>query len=238
MRYSEIVQNNKIVNFSIPTCDTSKEVIEEIHIINNTFDDNRTDFTIYTNGAKLLPQEKYTYVNNFPENKITVYYIGTKTEVYCYVGILEYDSNNWLMNLWTTPKHRNKGYAAQIIQTAIRQKGPLLVDISLTSASASLIEKMITSKIISASIVDFDTRTTVGYSPDLHKNHPMYDKKIDGIDRPVLSKQNARRFTWLIEHAFPRWSPLSPFVEVNERLKLPKKNLNIRYLTGLLNSGL
>jgi len=141
-----------------------------------------------------------------------LYFIGNPVESYCVVRNRE--GRMTLMELVTEKDKRYQGLAGKLIKFICKKYHNVFIDDNLSIDSIQMFEKLIANKKINASIFDRKTGELTTYNPDMisHKKHPMYDMVIQGIDRPIVSKDEQYRFGWVIHEGYVRDGILSPYI--------------------------
>jgi len=145
-----------------------------------------------------------------------VYAIGEHPDAY---GIVRTNSTNvWLLELWTRPDQRGKGLAGRLIKHMLHKHKHLFVDMSLTTDSIRMIEKMVNSGVVKAGVLDTVAGEITDYNPDnpQHRARPMYDMEIPGIDRPPLPVRLRTTIGWVLQEGVSRRGILSPYVRLYE----------------------
>ena len=106
----------------------------------------------------------------------------------------------------TNPLDRGKGWISKLLVFITKTYGRFLIDNQLSVASAALIEKLISNGAVSAYVANLETGEMTEYHPDSETDRviPMYDMIIQGVNRPILTRDEALKKTWVIES----WRPL------------------------------
>jgi len=163
----------------------------------------------------LVAQESFgdIYHRPYPQHQQDVYYVGDENSVFSYVIIEDRSGYTWLLEAFTEPQHRGANLSPKLIQWLVKRLGKMIVDQQLTAVAARMLEKMIAASLVSASVVDLQAGTTNTYNPNDPKDQakPMYDRTIQGVNRPNLPPADAQRFTWMLESRLPRKGILSSY---------------------------
>jgi hypothetical protein len=121
----------------------------------------------------------------------------------------------YLLELQSNPLLKSKGYGTQLLVYLTKHQngqGRLMIDKLLSVASASMIEKLISSKLVSAHVAYFDRGVYEPYDPDNINDQqiPMYDKTIFvAPNRPITQDtEEALSRTWVLENWSPARKPL------------------------------
>lgn len=106
----------------------------------------------------------------------------------------------YMVEFQTNPTERGKGWGAKLL-IYMTKNGKIIIDRSISVATASLIEKLISSGAVTGYIANLSNGEMEEYNPHDPKDRvkPMYDTTIFGIDRPVASRQIAHDKTWVLE---------------------------------------
>lgn len=198
--------------------------IEEISIVDEL--KTREDFEPFLQRAK--PKEDFEnhqiYLADFPEYNQDVFLLIDDQEVMAYAIVENKNGDWWLLELWVAEPHRDTGLVTLLLIYIVkRAKKKVFMDKEVTGKSAGMIEHLISNGRLTGSIVDLVKNKVIDYNPDDpdHLAIPMYDKSVEGVDRPLLSKEEAKNFTWLLESKSARRGILMPYVrsgpEVEEK---------------------
>ena len=200
-----------------------KEIVTEIDVMAG-FSGNPASIVSQLNGP-LMSKESFgdVYVQIFP-NKEQAFYVKDKNKIVSYLVLLPTAGGDyWAKQSWTDPKYRRKDISSGLIKYAASKRGRLIMDLNMTADSILQIEKMIADKKIRGSVFDMTTGQATTYNPDDPNDQaiPMYDKPIQGINRPVLAPADSQNFTWVLENVQPRCGILTQyFFEMRDWKKL------------------
>lgn len=142
----------------------------------------------------------------------TIIAVGNPAKAY---GILTKKYRmNYLVELQSDPALRNQGWGTRLLVHMAKHHGRLMIDQLLSTASASMIEKLIDARLVSAHIAYLDRDRYTPYDPSDEKDRttPMYDKTVFSVlHRPMLDDpKEARNRTWILES----WSePRHPMLQ-------------------------
>lgn len=116
-----------------------------------------------------------------------------------------------------------RGWGSKLFVFLVKRLGRVFNDPSLTPASVAMLEKLIASKALKASVVDIAQAQATTYNPDDPKDvaRPMYDRPLAGVNRALLSPDEARNIVWMVEGSRPRAGVLKPLTMMVEGLRRP-----------------
>jgi GNAT superfamily N-acetyltransferase len=139
------------------------------------------------------------YKGIVPEVRDEAYYIGNPTPI-SYVIIRKFQNNWWAMDLWVDPANRRQGLGSKLLRYVIKnEKHKVFMAHLLTISSAKMIERMISSGSVDASVANLATGRIEEYRLDDPTDliRPMYDRVISGINRPAIT--DGSKLIWILE---------------------------------------
>lgn len=190
--------------------------LKEIEVISSLAKREEESFKKILAKANLIQSTNLgdLMVAKFPEFNQEVYLIKIEDKIISYIALEKKEDFWWFMEMWTSEEHRNKGLAKYLLLYAKNEKTQLIADLQMSEDAISMIEKIVKSKEINASILDTKEGIILAYD----ENHPLYDSKIKNVDRPILTREEKDRYTWVLETRKPRGGILAEYARYGPKL--------------------
>lgn len=153
--------------------------------------------------ASVVAQFEDEDILSYRVDNQTMYFLGHEPKAH----LVTQDNDSYLWCLELRSYEPGKGYGGKLMTWVVKNKHKLFIDRDLTVSSANMIEKLISSGKVNASVVDIEQGTIKAYDGS---NIPMYTQPING--RPTLDDKDAMRWTWLLETRQRRSGLLQEYV--------------------------